>query len=509
MRLLLTFFIGLVGTKVFAYDIKVENQDGVTIYYNYINHGKELEVTYYGGNVYRGSVNIPEEVTHLGVSRKVTSIQAGAFDECEELTYVTIPATVKVIDGCAFADCRGLTSITIPNGVEKIGYHCFYGCTGLKSITIPKSTYFIEAGILAGCSSIETISVDKANKTYDSRDNCNAIIKTNTNELIAGCKNTIIPNNVVSINSYAFQRNQALTTISIPNSVLEIGYEAFSGCENLSSISIREGVTKIDEYAFNKCTSLVNLTIPNGVVSIKMGAFRDCSNLFSIYFGNSLVTIGAVAFEGCSSLNDITFTSDVGYGYHAFDRCNNITTVVSTCKNPSDGGVFTRDTYNNAVLYVPVGTTNLYKNIYSWGQFNHIVEVIPDNIDPDTPAVTPGQGDTPDQGNVIKAIKLEFDGTSMTIQLSQQPKIVMEYGYVVIKTSNKSITLSLPCRATFVDATATTAIDDVVVRNNDETKPFSVFTINGRKVGILKDRKEALSLRRGIYIINGKKVLVK
>ena len=132
-----------------------------------------------------------------------------------------------------------------------------------------------------------------------------------------------------------------------------------------------------------------------------------------------------------------------------------------------------------------------------------------DNIDPDPPTDTPGQEDTPSPESEIKAIKLEFDGTSMTIQLSQQPKIVTEYGYVVVKTNNKSITLSLPCRVTFVDATGTTVIDDVVVRNNDETKPFSVFTLDGRKVGILKERKETLSLKRGVYIINGKKILIK
>ena len=46
----------------------------------------------------------------------------------------------------------------------------------------------------------------------------------------------------------------------------------------------------------------------------------------------------------------------------------------------------------------------------------------------------------------IKAIKLEFDDVSMNIELSQQPKIVMEYGYLVIKTSNESIALSCSCK---------------------------------------------------------------
>lgn len=106
------------------------------------------------------------------------------------------------------------------------------------------------------------------------------------------------------------------------------------------------------------------------------------------------------------------------------------------------------------------------------------------------------------------AIKLEFGDTSMTIELSQKPKIFSEDGNLVLKTTSMSIALTLPCRATFVDNTGTD-VEDVFVRNNDETKPFSVFTLDGRKVGTLKDRKETLSLKRGVYIINGKKVFIK
>ena len=48
----------MAGTKAFAYDIAVKNADGVTIYYNYINDEKELEVTNNNNN-YTGSVVIP------------------------------------------------------------------------------------------------------------------------------------------------------------------------------------------------------------------------------------------------------------------------------------------------------------------------------------------------------------------------------------------------------------------------------------------------------------------
>jgi uncharacterized protein (AIM24 family) len=106
------------------------------------------------------------------------------------------------------------------------------------------------------------------------------------------------------------------------------------------------------------------------------------------------------------------------------------------------------------------------------------------------------------------AIKVEFSGTSMTIELSQQPKIVTEDGKLVLKTSSMSVALTLPCKVTPIGG-SNTAIDKVVIRNNEDNAPINVFTIDGKKVATLKDKNEALSLERGVYIVNGKKVFIK
>ena len=106
------------------------------------------------------------------------------------------------------------------------------------------------------------------------------------------------------------------------------------------------------------------------------------------------------------------------------------------------------------------------------------------------------------------AVRLEFEGTSMTIELSQQPKIVTENGMLVLKTSSMSLMLTLPCKVTPIGG-SNTAIDQVVIRNNDENAPINVFSLEGKKVGILKDKNEVLSLKRGVYIINGKKIFIK
>lgn len=106
------------------------------------------------------------------------------------------------------------------------------------------------------------------------------------------------------------------------------------------------------------------------------------------------------------------------------------------------------------------------------------------------------------------SIKVEFSGTSMTIELSQQPKIVTEEGKLVLMTNLMSVALTLPCKVTPIGGSDTT-IDQVVIRNNDENAPINVYSLGGKKVGTLKDNNEVLSLEHGIYIINEKKVFIK
>ncbi|MBR3884733.1 MAG: leucine-rich repeat domain-containing protein, partial [Bacteroidaceae bacterium] len=245
------------------------------------------------------------------IPNSVTSIGNYAFYDCDELTSITIPNSVTTIEDFAFQDCTGLTSITIPNSVTSIGIYAFLGCRGLTSVI-----------------------VENGNSKYDSRDNCNAIIETETSTLILGCKNTTIPNSVTSIGIYAFYDCDELTSITIPNSVTSIGIQAFIGCTGLTSITIPNSVTTIGEYAFSDCTGLTSVTIPN-----------------------SLTTIGHYAFASCSGLTSIYVKS----------------TTPPTCWS-SDYNPF-KGVSSSATVYVPTGSKTAYETTYPWDQFSNIVEM--------------------------------------------------------------------------------------------------------------------------------------
>ena len=141
---------------------------------------------------------------------------------------ITFDGPVTSIGTAAFHDCLTLKSITIPNSVNSIGVQAFRDCSAIDSLTIPENVNSISGWAFMDCSSLLSIVVAQENMTYDSRENCNAIIETATNTLIVGCKKTIIPNGVATIGEHAF-RISSLAFITIPNSVTNIERLAFCG----------------------------------------------------------------------------------------------------------------------------------------------------------------------------------------------------------------------------------------------------------------------------------------
>ena len=339
-RNLLTALLLLCSTVAFAHDFGVDG-----IYYNITDAtNKTVEVTMkrnkyypYLYEQYTGDVVIPKSVTYGGTTYSVTSI-----------------------DDETFCCSSGLTSVVIPSSVTSIGRYAFSRSSDLISLIVADG-----------------------NTVYDSRDNCNAIIETATNTLVAGCKNTVIPNsvtgignnafegctgftsveignNITSIGDYAFAGCSCLTSVEIPNSVTGIGNNAFYECQGLTSVAISYGVTSIGEFAFGSCTSLANVEIPNSVTNIGNNAFIGCTSLTNIVipdsltsiavgvFGaagltsieipNSVTSIGGSAFNGCPFTSVVIPNSVTSIGDYAFAYCFGLTSVTIGNSVTSIGG---------------------------------------------------------------------------------------------------------------------------------------------------------------------------
>ena len=201
-----------------------------------------------------------------------------------------------------------------------------------------------------------------------------------------------IPNSVIDIGFQAFQYCSGLTSVTIPNSVTRIGGSAFSSCTGLTSVTIGNSVTSIGSDAFNYCIGLTSVTLPNSVIDIGSYAFYRCSGLTSFTIPNSVISIGGSAFDGCTGLTSVIIPNSVtSIGYKAFGRVDFLT-IVSQIENPfaiegksSGYGPFSLNTFNNATLYVPVGTIDKYRATEGWKDFLFIEE-----------GTGPNGGDTPE-----------------------------------------------------------------------------------------------------------------
>ena len=323
------------------------------------------------------------------IPNSVTSIGMYAFAGCSGLTSVEIPNSVTTIGMCAFAGCSGLTNVEIPNSVTFIGDWAFCECSGLTSVTIGNSVTSIGDGAFCGCSALTSVIVESGNPKYDSRDNCNAIIETESNTLILGCMNSIIPNSVTSIGSRAFYGCTGLTSLTIPNSVTTIGDWGFSGCSGLTSVTcLATTPPTIGKYSTDSAfprvvTNQATLYVPDESISAYQSAFnwKDFSQIVGItevpaiddfdvdgvwyrvldentamviqrpgeedyYQGDvmipeavtyedytfTVVSIDAGAFEDCYDLTSVVLGDAVeSIGDNAFQGCTALTSVTIGC----------------------------------------------------------------------------------------------------------------------------------------------------------------------------------
>ena len=342
----------------------------------------------------------------------------GYLDTITKPRILIIGNSVTSIGDGAFKDCTSLTNITIPRSVASIGEYAFFGCSDLTSITIPKFVDSIGNYAFSNCNSLTSIIVNY-NTRYDSRDNCNAIIETTTNTLIVGCKNTIIPNTVTSIGNSAFSGCSGLKSIIvksgnpifdsrdncnaiietstnnlivgckntiIPNSVTKIQEHAFSGCSDLRSIKIPSSVTTIDDNAFSNCNSLDTVIINsnNTCYNFWVTPNDTITNPRILIIGNSVTSIYEYAFTECNSLISISIPASVtSIGNYAFRGCSNIGTIYSRNTNPPiiDNSSTFKSVSRSAKLYVPNGSVEAYKQANVWKEFYNIEESDFANID--------------------------------------------------------------------------------------------------------------------------------
>ena len=200
-----------------------------------------------------------ESVTFEGGS-KLTAIGGYAFKGCEALKSITIPASVGTIGESCFASCSALESVTYEDGstLTSIGNNAFDFCGSLNNIIIPASVSTIGEYCFSVCSALESVTFEE------------------------GC-------DLSSIANYAFNGCSALQSITISASVKTIGQYCFAGCTTLSSVTIGESVTSIGVSAFSDIPDgavITCLSYEQKIVDVQESSFNPNSVLRVYYTPN-------------------------------------------------------------------------------------------------------------------------------------------------------------------------------------------------------------------------------
>lgn len=482
------------------------------------------------------------EIKKVVIEDGVTNIGRYAFMCIDNLYSVTIPNSVTSIGDKAFSECRALTSITIPNYVTCIGEYAFYNCASLTSVTIPNSVMSIGEYVFKNCSGLTSVTISNS-------------LTSIPNEAFYGCSaltSVTIPNSVTSIGSGAFRSCTALTSINIPYGVTSIEDYALNSCVKLTSITIPSTVTSIGERAFGACNRL-------NLITCKASTPPDCgSNCF--YNIDKSIPV----YVPDNSLEEYRTKAN-------WKDFTNIQAIPSTSAFLTDGDIFVNSsrwefcdvtytrTFNSTnwqALYIPFSISyDDWKDDFDVAYINGIrqLDTNDDNVIdetimdvyriesgsliPNTPylikakttgektifanytTLLPSEESSIDCSTTI--VKYTFTGTYRTIPaatLIDNGYYAMGGGAVIMTDGTSDLKpyrwyLKIEARSPIYNvANAAKAITIRVMDEESETTGVSelqvtndespIYDLNGRRV-------DENTLKPGIYIKNGKKVVIK
>ncbi len=297
-------------------------------------------------------------LTSITIQESVTSIESDAFygtawynNQPDGVVYAgkvlykykgTMPANTSIeikegtvsISPSAFEGCSSLASITIPESVTSIGYYAFDGCSSLRKVVNLSNLYIRKGSSSHGYVAYYAGKVITADDAIDKY--CFRTSEESTHYLIAYYGNDSILNlpedyhgDDYIIDAEAFADDTRIVSVNIPQTVGEIGSSAFARCSKLASVTIPRGVMSIGDNAFENCSSLAAIVIPQNMLTIGSKSFAGCSSLSSVEFKEGVETIGNNAFANCTSLATVIFPESLtAIGYEAFVNCTNLTDIV-------------------------------------------------------------------------------------------------------------------------------------------------------------------------------------
>ncbi len=331
------------------------------------------------------NTNAENGTTSVVLPNSIIDIRERAFFR-SAIREISIPSSVKKLGVRCFTESKQLSKVELNDGLEEIETCAFSDCPLLESITIPKTVKKLGVALFSGATGMRHLSVSSDNPVYDSREGCNAIIETASNELVAACENTsFIPKTVTTIGNSAFSGISSIETLTLPYSVTTLKDFAFVDCKNMSKVIIPNTVKEVSFSAFIDCDNLGSIVIEDGIEPLEMTLYNVKSSgstnpLREIYYGRETLSGSPIAenedrynYNGTSEIRTLTIgplIKEVKWNFS-----DSLQTVKSLILDPTNVQINFHDiVYQNAKLIVPVGTKHLYQTAEGWKNFATIME---------------------------------------------------------------------------------------------------------------------------------------
>lgn len=258
-------------------------------------------------------------------------------------------------------------------------------------------TFFFSIGFMEQSSKADTVNYSEGDFSYQLTQET----KTATLQKYTGISQSVtIPSridwdgasyNVTVIGQNAFRDNTTITSINIPKGVLEIDNYAFYGCSVLSSVKLPTNC-QLGKYIFYECDSLNEISIPEGTTSIydtypldddkevdqkNDGACLAGGSIEKITFESGVTKVPSHLCEGLTQLKTIEWGNVASLGYHAFNRCESLTTIELPEKLICiDGQAFKGCAIRSISL--PNGLTQIGYQAFQGSELEQVV--IPDSV---------------------------------------------------------------------------------------------------------------------------------
>ena len=284
------------------------------------------------GTVFKGNTAITS-FDELQYFTGLTAISNQAFYGCTNLASVTIPENVTSLGTESFRNCFALTTITIPSGVTSIGERAFNSCKTLTSVTIPANVTSIGVRAFAGCVALESVTTEipvpfafGGYAFYTISANCVLYVPSGTRNdyIAAGWTESVFKGGVVdptAVEGISFA-DAAVKAVCVANWDTnhdgELDEDEAAAVTSLGTVF--KGNTAI--------TSFDELQYFTGLTAIANQTFYGCTSLASVTIPENVTSLGTESFRNCFALTTFTIPESVtSIGERAFNSCKTLESV--------------------------------------------------------------------------------------------------------------------------------------------------------------------------------------